>query len=61
MNKWTELFLGLVLVILALYLVLQDVAGFQEAAISFFKGGFAWVLFILGLLLLLLGITDLKG
>lgn len=61
MNKWTELFLGLVLVVIALYLTLQDVAGFQDAVISFFKGGFAWALFMLGLLLLMLGITDLKG
>jgi hypothetical protein len=61
MNKWTELAGGLILLVLALYLVLQDVAGFQEATILFFKGGLAWTLGILGLLLLLLGITDLKG
>lgn len=61
MNKWTELFLGLILVLIALYLTLQNVAGFQEAVISFFKGGLAWALFILGLLLLMLGISDLKG
>ena len=60
MNKWTELFLGLCAVLIALYLVLQDIAGFQEATIAFFKGGFAWALFLAGLLLLMLGITDLK-
>ncbi len=65
MNKWVELLVGLVLIIgaiLAWYYSLG--AGFWDfgtAAWEFFKGGLVWFVIMVGVLFVLLGISDLKG
>jgi hypothetical protein len=64
MNKWIELLLGLVLLngaILAWYFT--SGIGFWDfgtAAWNFVKGGAVWFLVMIGLLLIMLGISDLK-
>ncbi len=67
MNKWAEILVGLIL-ILGTFLVgwyseqwFGAFWDFKSAAWVVFKGGLAWFLFFLGLLFLMLGISDLKG
>jgi len=60
MNKWLKLLIGLILVLAAVYVWGMDFLGFGTAALSLLKGGIIWLVIMLGLLLLFLGITDLK-
>lgn len=60
MNKWLGLLLGLILVIVTIYLAGMNIWGFRYAAISVFKGMLIWIVFFIGLLLIILGISDLK-
>lgn len=70
MNKWAELFLGLILVIGAILVAWCSVAyswtlfgknlDFWNAAWVFLKGGIFWFVIMIGLLFILLGISDLK-
>ena len=68
MNKWLELLFGLILVVGAVL-----VSGFSAnwslwgyslnfgpAAWMFLKGGIIWFVIMIGLLFLMLGISDLK-
>ena len=61
MNKWIELLLGLILligsIVVAFYLKLW---GMDVAAIEFLKGGVFWFVAMIGLLFIMLGISDLK-
>lgn len=65
MNKWLEILVGLVLIIGAV-LVWAYSSGwgsfwdFGQAAWTVFKGGLVWFVIMIGLLFLLLGISDLK-
>jgi hypothetical protein len=64
MNKWLEILLGLILVVGTIYAAWAwpTLAGWGlgAAAFEFFKGGVVWFLILLGLLFLMLGISDLK-
>ena len=64
MNKWSEVIGGLVLVIIPVVLVLTTWGNgtwdFGLAAWIFLKGGLMWFIFLIGLLLIMLGIADLK-
>ena len=68
MNKWLELLLGLILlngiIILAFlsqnWTWLNTSFNFWNAAWVFFKGGLVWFLIMIGLLFIMLGISDLK-
>ena len=60
MNKWLEILIGLILVVAAIYTWGMNFAGFGTAALEFLKGGIIWFVIMIGLLLLLLGISDLK-
>jgi len=67
MNKWTELLLGLILVIGAIVVAFYSSQwfgaswNFWSAAGTVFKGGLFWVIVGIGALFILLGISDLKG
>lgn len=65
MNKWTELLLGLILVIVpiivAWYSQSWGVWNFWSAAGTFFRGGLFWMIVMIGVLFILLGVSDLKG
>ncbi|MDD5193371.1 MAG: hypothetical protein PHF67_02180 [Candidatus Nanoarchaeia archaeon] len=63
MNKWLEIILGLILVIVAIYAWITNPWGLNlgEAALAFLKGGIVWFVILIGLLFLMLGISDLKG
>ncbi|RLG12152.1 hypothetical protein DRN73_03400 [Candidatus Pacearchaeota archaeon] len=60
MNKWIELFLGLILIIGAVYAWGMNLLGFGTAALSFLKGGLIWFIIMIGFFLIILGISDLK-
>ena len=65
MNKWLELLVGLVLVVGVILFSWYSVAwgslwNFKHAAWEFFKGGLVWFVLLIGLLFIMLGISDLK-
>jgi hypothetical protein len=60
MNKWLEILVGLVMVIIPIYLWGINFWGFGTAAVEFLKGGLVWFVIMIGLLFLMLGISDLK-
>jgi hypothetical protein len=60
MNKWLELLLGLILVLVPIYAWITNFWGFGDAALSFLKGGLVWLVLLIGLLFIVLGISDLK-
>lgn len=61
MNKWIELLFGLILINFAVIAWYMGYWGLGEAALTFFKGGLVWFIIMIGLLFLLLGISDLKN
>ncbi len=64
MNKWLEILLGLILVIvpiiIAFYSQNWGAWNFWSAAGTVFKGGLFWAIVGIGGLFVLLGISDLK-
>lgn len=64
MNKWLEILLGLVLIIAAVlvwaFTLGKPTWDFGTAAWQFLKGGIIWFVILIGLLFLMLGISDLK-
>ena len=65
MNKWIELFFGLILVIGAILVMWYSTGwgsfwNFKHAAWEFLKGGAFWFVLGIGALFILLGISDLK-
>ena len=65
MDKWSELLVGLILVIVPIVVAFYSQAwglwNFWGAAWAFLKGGLFWVIIMMGVLFILLGISDLKG
>jgi len=70
MNKWVELLLGLILVVGVILIAWASSAynwvffgkdfNFLHSAWFFFKGGLFWFLIMIGSLLIILGINDLR-
>ncbi len=60
MNKVISILLGLLFLILAIYAWGVNLAGFGSAAVTFLKGGIMWLVLGLGVLLVFLGISELK-
>ncbi len=70
MNKWTELLLGLIIVVGVIYIGWASSAyswtlfgknlNFLHAAWELFKGMIFWIVLMAGLLLIVLGINDLR-
>ncbi|MEI6058662.1 MAG: hypothetical protein WCP89_02725 [archaeon] len=60
MNKFLEILLGLILLIVPIYGWIVNMWGVGAAATTFFKGGLVWMLILIGALFLMLGISDLK-
>jgi uncharacterized membrane protein len=65
MNKWMELLIGLILVVVPIWVwgaSLQWGAfwNFGSAAWTVLKGGLIWGILLIGLLFIMLGISDLK-
>ena len=65
MNKWLELLLGLVLLIGVILFAWYSVEwgsfwNFRHAAWELLKGGIFWLIALIGLLLIVLGLNDLR-
>ncbi len=62
MNKWFELILGLVLLvgIIALVFPGMPLESWGSSALIVLKGGLAWIVAIIGLILIILGISEIK-
>jgi len=66
MNKWLQILIGLILVIGTLLVAWYSPFwwggfwNFRHAAWEFLKGGVVWFILMIGLLFLLLGISDLR-
>lgn len=65
MNKWLEILAGLILLAVPIWVWIAspswgDTWNFGSAAWTFFKGGLIWFVLMIGLLFLMLGISDLK-
>jgi hypothetical protein len=61
MNKFIEILLGLIILLLPIYLWITGLWGLGDAAIVFLKGGVIWLLIFIGATLLSLGLADLKN
>lgn len=69
MNKWAELLLGLILVVGAIIVAFYSQGwnwlnvswNFWSSAWIVLKGGLFWFVAMIGVLFILLGISDLKG
>jgi hypothetical protein len=61
MNKWLELLIGLILLLVPIYLWVVNLWGFGDAALAFLQGGAVWIVMLIGLLFIILGISDLKN
>jgi hypothetical protein len=63
MNKWSELVLGLILLvgIIALVFPGMPLESWGTSALILLKGGLAWIIALVGLILIVLGISEIKG
>lgn len=64
MNKWLEILFGLILLITAILISIYSlnwgIWNFGTAAWEIFKGGLIWIVILIGLVLIMIGISDLK-
>lgn len=60
MNKWTELLVGLILVVVPIVLATLTWTSWWAAALAFLKGAVFWGIVGIGVLFILLAIADLK-
>jgi hypothetical protein len=65
MNKWIEILVGLIIlngiILFGWYSAeLGSFWNFRHATWEFFKGGLIWFIAMIGLLLIVLGINDIK-
>ena len=60
MNKWLEILIGLILVIIPVLAAIMY-PSWGVATIAFLKGGVISFVVLIGLLFLMLGISDLRG
>ena len=65
MNKWTELLLGLIVLLGVIVFTWYSASwdsfwNFRHAAWEFLKGGIFWVVALIGFVLIVLGINDLR-
>jgi len=61
MNKWLSILAGLVLLIAPILVAGMNYGGWGMATLQVIKGGIVLGVIMVGLLLLLLGISELKG
>jgi energy-converting hydrogenase Eha subunit C len=62
MNRWFELILGLILLLGTIALVFpgMPLQSWGVSALSFLKGGLVWIVALAGLILIILGISEIK-
>ena len=60
MNKWLEIIIGVILLIDILAVFIKNFYGFGKDALVFLLGGIIWLAILMGLLFLIIGITNFK-
>ena len=60
MNKILEILIGLLLLLVPIYAWIVNLMGAGDAALTVLKGGIVWILLLIGAILLIIGISDLK-
>ena len=60
MNKWLELLLGIILIVLPIYGTI-NYAWLGTAVLEFLKGAVVVVIVLIGILFFLMGLSDLKS
>ena len=60
MNKYLQILIGLVFLLAPIYAWIVDFASSGTAALLFLKGGIIWILLGIGIILLMMGISELK-
>jgi uncharacterized membrane protein len=60
MNKWIQLLAGLVLLLGGIFVFGMNFFGFGSAALTVLKGAAMWIVLLVGLVLVILGISNLK-
>ncbi|MFA5248883.1 MAG: hypothetical protein WC415_06770 [Patescibacteria group bacterium] len=63
MNKWLELILGVILLVGVIALVFpgMPLGSWGIAAWMVLKGALTWIVALIGLILIILGISEIKG
>lgn len=63
MNKWANILLGLILLVVPIALVFpgMPLASWGSAALVVLKGGLTWIVIFAGLLLIILGISEIRN
>jgi hypothetical protein len=61
MNKYLEILIGLIFLVTGVSLAVLNVFGFGSAMLYVLKGGLGWIVVLVGLILVSLGISDLKN
>jgi len=63
MNKWLKILLGLILVVVPLYLILptSPLETWGLATLELIKGGATLIVLFAGIILIILGIVELKN
>ncbi len=60
MNKFVSILFGLILLAVGILVWGANWLGFGSAALTFLQGGIVWFVLLIGLLLVILGLSDLK-
>ncbi len=60
MNKYLEILIGLVLLLVPIYVWITNEFGFGTAALDVLKGGLIWLFIGIGAMFLIIGLSDLK-
>jgi len=61
MNKWIELLLGLILLLAPVIVALSYAATWGKAALDFIMGGVVVGIALIGLMFIMLGISDMSA
>ena len=61
MSSILKVFFGLIFLVLAIYFGITNLFGFGTSALIFLKGAILWIIVLAGLVLVSLGIYDLKN
>jgi len=60
MDKYVSIVLGLILMLIPIYLSIANVWQIGTAALILLKGGIAWIVLLVGLVLIMTGLMGLK-
>ena len=61
MNKWLELLVGLILLLAPIVVALQWASTWGQAALQFIMGGVVVLVALIGLMFIMLGISDISS